>query len=117
MRLPSGGRRRDTSPAARFVRAVAIAVIVCGRSRRSARRGHEPVDPGATSSGPGPLAAPPCDLDAYSSLLGGTGSPRGRHRLGERRFAHAMWNSVSIALMSTLAILSSRSARATRSPA
>jgi multiple sugar transport system permease protein len=36
-------------------------------------------------------------LDAYHSLLGGTGSARA--------FASAMWNSASITLMSTLAIL------------
>ena len=45
-------------------------------------------------------------LDAYRSLLGGTGDPRAGGTVSESgAFAHAMWNSASITLMSTLAIL------------
>jgi multiple sugar transport system permease protein len=45
-------------------------------------------------------------LDAYRSLLGGTGDSRAGGTVSETgAFAHAMWNSASITLMSTLAIL------------
>ena len=45
-------------------------------------------------------------LDAYRSLLGGTGDSRAGGTISESgAFAHAMWNSASITLMSTLAIL------------
>jgi multiple sugar transport system permease protein len=45
-------------------------------------------------------------LDAYRSLLGGTGDSRAGGTVSESgAFAHAMWNSASITLMSTLAIL------------
>jgi multiple sugar transport system permease protein len=45
-------------------------------------------------------------LDAYRSLLGGTGDFHAGGTVSESgAFAHAMWNSVSVTLMSTLAIL------------
>lgn len=45
-------------------------------------------------------------LDAYRSLLGGTGDFRAGSTVSESgAFAHAMWNSASVTLMSTLAIL------------
>jgi multiple sugar transport system permease protein len=45
-------------------------------------------------------------LDAYRSLLGGTGDVRAGGTVSESgAFAHAMWNSASVTLMSTLAIL------------
>jgi multiple sugar transport system permease protein len=45
-------------------------------------------------------------LDAYRSLLGGTASSRAGGTVSESgAFAHAMWNSASITLMSTVAVL------------
>jgi multiple sugar transport system permease protein len=45
-------------------------------------------------------------LDSYRSLLGGTGDFRAGGSVSESgAFAHAMWNSALITLMSTLAIL------------
>jgi multiple sugar transport system permease protein len=45
-------------------------------------------------------------LDSYRSLLGGTGDARAGGTVSESgAFAHALWNSASITLMSTLAIL------------
>ena len=45
-------------------------------------------------------------LDAYRSLLGGTGDFRAGSTVSESgAFAHAMWNSASVTLMSTLSIL------------
>lgn len=45
-------------------------------------------------------------LDPYRSLLGGTGDARAGGTVSERgAFAHALWNSASITLMSTLVIL------------
>ena len=45
-------------------------------------------------------------LDAYRSLLGGTGDSHAGGTVSESgAFAHAMWNSASVTLMSTLAIL------------
>lgn len=45
-------------------------------------------------------------LDAYRSLLGGTGDVRAGGTVSESgAFAHAMWNSASVTLMSTLSIL------------
>jgi multiple sugar transport system permease protein len=45
-------------------------------------------------------------LDPYRLLLGGTGDTRAGGTVSESgAFAHALWNSASITLMSTLAIL------------
>jgi multiple sugar transport system permease protein len=45
-------------------------------------------------------------LDPYRSLLGGTGDARAGGSVSERgAFARALWNSASLTLMSTLAIL------------
>jgi len=45
-------------------------------------------------------------LDSYRSLLGATGDARAGGTVSESgAFAHALWNSASITLMSTLAIL------------
>jgi multiple sugar transport system permease protein len=95
------------SPAARFFRAVAIAVIVLWSLA--------PIGLGvATSlSTQADVQAVPArslprhaTLDAYRSLLGGTGDSRAGGTVSESgAFAHAMWNSVSITVMSTLAIL------------
>jgi multiple sugar transport system permease protein len=95
------------SPAAQFFRAVAIAVIVLWSLA--------PIGLGvATSlSTQADVQAVPArslphhaTLDAYRSLLGGTGDSRAGGTVSESgAFAHAMWNSVSITLMSTLAIL------------
>jgi multiple sugar transport system permease protein len=95
------------SPAAQFFRAVAIAVIVLWSLA--------PIGLGvATSlSTQADVQAVPArslphhaTLDAYRSLMGGTGDSRAGGTVSESgAFAHAMWNSVSITLMSTLAIL------------
>jgi multiple sugar transport system permease protein len=95
------------SPAAQFFRAVAIAVIVLWSLA--------PIGLGvATSlSTQADVQAVPArslphhaTLDAYRSLMGGTGDSRAGGTVSESgAFAHAMGNSVSITLMSTLAIL------------
>jgi multiple sugar transport system permease protein len=95
------------SPAAQLVRAVAITVIVLWSLA--------PIGLGVATSLSTPAdvqAVPPrslphhATLDAYRSLLGGTGDSRAGGTVSETgAFAHAMWNSASITLMSTLAIL------------
>jgi multiple sugar transport system permease protein len=95
------------SPAAQFFRAVAITVIVLWSLA--------PIGLGVATSLSTPAdvqAVPPrslphhATLDAYRSLLGGTGDSRAGGTVSETgAFAHAMWNSASITLMSTLAIL------------
>jgi multiple sugar transport system permease protein len=95
------------SPAAQFFRAVVITVIVLWSLA--------PIGLGVATSLSTPAdvqAVPPrslphhATLDAYRSLLGGTGDSRAGGTVSETgAFAHAMWNSASITLMSTLAIL------------
>lgn len=95
------------SPAARLVRTVAIAAIVVWSLA--------PIGLGVVTSlsTQADVQAVPsrwlpghATLDPYRSLLGGTGETRAGGTVSERgAFAHAMWNSVSITLMSTLAIL------------
>jgi multiple sugar transport system permease protein len=95
------------SPAARLVRTVAIASIVVWLLA--------PIGLGVVTSlsTQADVQAVPArwlpghaTLDPYRSLLGGTGEARAGGTVSERgAFAHAMWNSVSITLMSTLAIL------------
>jgi multiple sugar transport system permease protein len=95
------------SPAARIGRAVAIAAIVLWSLG--------PVALGVITSfstqadvGAVPARWLPRQptLDAYHSLLGGTGSARAGGTVAESgAFAHAMWNSAATTAMSTVAIL------------
>ncbi len=95
------------SPAAQLLRTVAIAAIVLWSLA--------PIGLGvATSlSTQADVQAVPArwlprhaTLDPYRWLLGGTGDARAGDTVSESgAFAHALWNSASITLMSTLAIL------------
>jgi len=95
------------SPAAQLVRTVTIAAIVLWSLA--------PIGLGVTTSlsTQADVQAVPArwlphhaTLDPYRSLLGGTGDACASGTVSESgAFAHAMWNSASITLMSTFAIL------------
>ncbi len=95
------------SPAAKLLRTVAIAAIVLWSLA--------PIGLGVATSlstqvdvatVPARWLPQHATLDAYRSLLGGTGDARAGGTVSESgAFAHALWNSASITLMSTLAIL------------